>query len=167
MITPTLKLFNACTENELIRFTESGQTHWAVVGARGHERLMLLVLPLNSSRYCENILGEMDVLRPPYEATPLLSYGRDYSIHVNHAGDCDVGGRGTLIRTPGSYVITDKDHYICCRDDRVPNKIAYFDLESGAVRGEPGGLRAIFAKWELALSDEQPQTLLRVQASNP
>lgn len=56
MITPTLKLFNACTEGELIRFTESGQTHWAVVGARGHERLMLLVLPLNSSPYCENIL---------------------------------------------------------------------------------------------------------------
>jgi hypothetical protein len=86
------------------------QTHWAVVGARGHERLMLLVLPLNSPPYYENILGAMDVLRPPYEATPLLSYGRDYSIHVNHAADCDVGGRGTLIRTPGSYVITDKDH---------------------------------------------------------
>ena len=78
-----------------------------------------------------------------------------------------MGGRGTLIRTPGSYVITDKDHYICCRGDRVPNKIAYFDLETGAVRGEPGGLRAIFAEWELALSDEQSKTLLRVQASNP
>jgi len=74
---------------------------------------MLLVLPLNSPPYCENILGAMDVLRPPYEATLLLSYGRDYSIHVNHTGDCDVGGRCTLIRTLGSYVITDKDHYIC------------------------------------------------------
>ena len=49
MITPTLKFFNACTEGELIRFTEEGQTHWAVVGARGNERLMLLVLPLNLS----------------------------------------------------------------------------------------------------------------------
>ena len=68
MITPTLKLFNGCTEGELIRFTEGGQTHWAVVGARGRERLMLLVLPLNSPPYCENILGAMDVLRPPYEA---------------------------------------------------------------------------------------------------
>jgi hypothetical protein len=45
-------------------------------------------------------------------------------------------------------------HYIWCRDDRVPNKIGYFDLESGAVRGEPGGLRAVFAEWELALSDD-------------
>ncbi len=29
MITPTLKLFNARTEGELIRFTEGGQTHWS------------------------------------------------------------------------------------------------------------------------------------------
>ena len=49
-------------------------------------------------------------------------------------------------------MITDKNHYICCRDDRVPNKLAYFDLESGAVRAEPGGLRAILAEWELVLS---------------
>jgi hypothetical protein len=48
-----------------------------------------------------------------------------------------------------------------------PPYCAYFDLESGAVRSEPGGLRAIFAEWELTLSDEQPKTLLRVQASNP
>ena len=166
MITSILNLFNACIDGELIRFTEGGQTHWAIIGIRNHERLMLLVLPLNSPPYCENILGAMDVLRPPYEAAPLLSYGNDYSIHINHAGYCDVGGRGTLIRAPGSYVITERDRYICC-NDRVTSKIAYFDLESGAVGGEPGGLRAIFAEWELALRDEQPKTLLRVQASNP
>jgi hypothetical protein len=65
MITPILKFFNSCTEGELIRFTEAGQTHWAIVGARSDERLMLLVLPLNSPPYCENILGAMDLLRPP------------------------------------------------------------------------------------------------------
>jgi hypothetical protein len=167
MIGPTLKLFDACEQGELIRFTEGGQTHWAFVGDRGHERLMLLVLPLNSPPYCENILGEMDTLRPPYNVTTLLSYGKNYSIHVDHAGDCNVGGGGPLIRTPGAYVMTDEDQYICCRDDRVHSKTAYFDLKTGAVRDEPPGLRAAFAGWELALSDRPPTILLRVQASNP
>ena len=59
MITSILNLFNACIDGELIRFTEGGQTHWAIIGIRNHERLMLLVLPLKSPRYCENILGAM------------------------------------------------------------------------------------------------------------
>jgi len=170
MIKPTLKLFDRCTQGELIRFTEGSQTHWALVGDRGRGRLMLLVLPLNSAPYSENILGEtdeMDILRPPYEGTPLLSYGKDYSLRVDHAGDCKVGGGGVLMRAPGAYVITDEDNYICCRDDRVPTRTAYFDLKTGAVGGEPGGLRAVFAGWELALTDQPPTILLRVRASNP
>ena len=170
MIKPTLKLFDRATQGELIRFTEGGQTHWALVGDRGRGRLMLLVLLLNSSPYCENILSEMDemdVLRPPYEGTPLLSYGKDYSIRVDHAGDCNVGGSGAAMRSPGAYVMTDEDNYICCRDDHVPDKSAYFDLKTGAIRGQPGGLRAVFAGWELALTDQPPTILLRVQASNP
>ena len=73
MIKPTLKLFDRATQGELIRFTEGGQTHWTLVGDRGRGRLMLLVLPLNSSPYCENILSEMDemdVLRPPMRGHP-------------------------------------------------------------------------------------------------
>jgi len=167
MLRPTLKLFDACEQGELIRFTEEGQTHWALVGDRAREQLMLLVLPLNSPPYCENILGEMDTLRPPYNVTTLLSYGKDYSIGVDYAGNCNVGGGGALIRTPGAYVMTDKDHYVCCRDDRVPTKTAYFDLETGAVRGEPVGLRAAFAGWKLVLSDQPPTILLRIQANTP
>jgi hypothetical protein len=174
MIKPTLKLFDRCMQGELIRFTEGGQTHWALVGDRGRGRLMLLVLPLNSPPYCQNILNEilsdadeMDILRPPYEGTPLLSYGKDYSIRVDHAGDCNVGGSGAVMRSPGAYVMTDEDNFICCRDDRVATKTAYFDLKTGAVRGQPGGLRAVFAAWELALTAQPPTTLLRVQASNP
>jgi hypothetical protein len=170
MIRPTLKLFDRATQGELIRFTEGRQTHWALVGDRGRGRLMLLVLPLNSAPYCENILStmdEMDVLRPPYEGTPLLSYGKDYSIRVDHAGDCNVGGGATVMRSPGAYVMTDEDNYICCRDDRVLTKSAYFDLKTGAVRGEPSGLQAVFAGWELVLTDQPLTILLRVQASNP
>lgn len=174
MIKPTLKFFDRCTQGELIRFTEGGQTHWALVGDRGRGRLMLLVLPLNGVPYCENILNEilsdmneMDLLRPPYEGTPLLSYGKDYSISVNHAGDCNVVGNGTVMPSPGAYVMTDEDHYICCRNDRVPTKTAYFDLKTGAVRNELSGLRAVFARWELALTDQPPTMLLRIQASNP
>ena len=107
MIKPTLKLFDRATQGELIRFTEGGQTHWALVGDRGRGRLMLLVLPLNSAPYCQNILNEilsdadeMDILRPPYEGTPLLSYGKDYSIRVDHAGDCNLGGSGAVMRWP-------------------------------------------------------------------
>jgi hypothetical protein len=124
MIRPTLKLFGACDQGELIRFTEEGQTHWALVGDHGREQLMLLVLPLNSPPYCENILGEIDTLRPPYNVTTILSYGKGYSIHVDHAGDCNVGGGGALTRTPGAHLV---DHLLQTRAD-LPRNLAYNNM---------------------------------------
>ncbi len=162
---PTLKPFDACASGDLVRFTDRGQTHWALVGDRGREQFMLLVLPSNSPPYCENIAPQMDTIRPPYEAAPALCYGNDYLIRVDHAGDCDVGGNGALARTPGAYLLTETDDYICCSDERAPNKTAYFDVKTGNVRSEPKGLRAVFARWELLLSGEPATTLLRVQAN--
>ncbi len=162
---PTLKRFDACASGDLVRFTDHGQTHWALVGDRERERFMLLVLPSNSPPYCENIAAQMDTIRPPYEGAPALCYGKDYLIRVDHAGDCDVGGGGALTRTPGAYLLTETDDYICCRDNGIPNKTAYFDVKTGSVRSEPMALRAVFARWELVLSEEPPTTLLRVQAN--
>ncbi len=121
MIRPRLKVFDSCERGELVRFTEDGQTHWALVGDRGNERFMLLVLPSNSPPYCENISGQMNIIRRPYEGMPVLSYGKNYSFRVDHGGDCDVGG-SVLARRPGAYLITENDDYICCKDDRVQNK---------------------------------------------
>jgi Phosphoenolpyruvate-dependent sugar phosphotransferase system, EIIA 2 len=79
---------------ELSRREELGSTGIGDGIAMPHARFRQ---PSNSAGYCENILGEMDILRPPCEGTPLLSRGRDYSLRVA-AGDCNVGGGGALMR---------------------------------------------------------------------
>jgi len=169
MISPRLKRILDCKARELVRFTDQHGTQWALVGDRGNERLMLLVLPLDSTPYCENIMGPMDILRAPFEGTLVLSYGMNYSISLDHAGDCEIGGIGELIKAHGAYVMTAKDDSICCRDARYQNKTAtaYYDLTTGAVRGQPGSEHAVFARWELALTDEPPTRLLLVRANKP
>jgi hypothetical protein len=166
MIRPTLKRIIACKASELVRFTDQNGTHWALVGQRGNELLMLLVLQAEDLPYCVNIMRPMDILEPPFQNTPVLSYGIDYSIRIDHAGDCAVGGAGGLIKVPGAYVMTaQEDEYICCADTRMQGRAGYFDVKTGHVRSEPGSERAVFARWELALNDQPPISLLQVQAN--
>jgi hypothetical protein len=169
MIRPTLRPIITCKASELIRFTDQDGTHWALVGQRSHELLMLLVFEAGGSPYCVNIMRPMDILPPPFEKTPVLSYGSygtGYSIRIDHAGDCEVGGAGGLINVPGAYVMTAQDdEYVCCRDTRMRDQAGYYDVKTGHVRGEPGSERAVFARWELVLNDEPSIRLLQVQAN--
>jgi hypothetical protein len=167
MIRPTLKFITACKALELIRFTDQHGTFWALVGERNKELLMLLVLRMNGWPDCENVMGQMDIPRSPFEKVPVLSYGSNYSIRVDHAGECEIGGIGKLISAPGAYVMTSQDQFICCRDTRISLRPAYYDLKTGNVRGEPGSERAVFAHWELPLisEGEPPTRLFQVHAS--
>ena len=166
MIRPTLRRIVACKPSELIRFTDQNGTLWAVVGQHGSELLMLFVFQADGLPCCINIMGPMNIPRPPFENTPILSYGTDYSIRLDHAGECEVGVVGGLINLPGAYVITEDDEYVCCMDARRRGQPpAYFDVKTGHVGREPGSERAVFAQWELALNDEPPIRLLRVHAN--
>jgi hypothetical protein len=166
MIRPTLKRVVACKASELVRFTDQNGTHWALVGQRGNGLLMLLVLQAEGLPYCVNIMRPMDILEPPFQNTPVLSYGIDYLIRIDHAGECEVGGAGGFINIPGAYVMTaQEDEYICCADTRMQGRAGYFDVKTGNVRSEPGSQRAVFARWELVLNDEPPIRVLQVQAN--
>jgi hypothetical protein len=165
---PTFKYFDACEPTELVRFTGApGTTLWALVGIRGNEMLMLLLFPSDGPPYCENIMGHMDILKAPYEGKLVLSYGTNYSIRPDHGAACEVGGDGDLVRDPGSYIMTAKDEFICCRYDRGTNKLGYFDLKTGRVMGEPGNERAVFGHWKLALTskDQPPITVFEGYAN--
>jgi hypothetical protein len=163
MIRPTFKFLNKCKAPELVRFTDRLRTHWALVGEHGNE--MLLLLSLNNPPYCTNAMGPMNTLQQPFDTTPVLSYGTNYAIRVDHAGDCEIGGIGKLISAHGSYAMTANDDFICCKDNRRGGAASYYDLKTGNVRGEPGSERAVFARWELALKDEPPTVLLQMQAN--
>ena len=164
MTRPTFKFLNTCKALELVRFTDQHGTHWALVGERGNE--MLLLLFLNNPPYCANAMGPMDNLQQPFDRTPVLSYGTNYTIRVDHAGDCEVGMIGKLISAHGSYVMTANDDFICCKDNRRSGGAAsYYDLKTGNVRSEPGGERAVFARWELAFKGEPLTVLLQVQVN--
>ncbi len=164
----TFKHFDQCQPNELVRFSDDRGTYWAVVGDRGRERLMLVVFPLNNAPYCMNIMGQMDILVPRYEATVVLSYGTQYDIRIDHAGDCEIGGAGKLINAPGAYVLTEEERFICCKWDAVATKIAYYNTTAGKVTSEPGSQRAVFAGWELIWTESDggpPVVLFRVRAN--
>ena len=165
----TFKFLDACRPCELVRFTGEQGTQWALAGARGNAMLMLLVFPLGGPPFCENIMGDLDILLRPYEQTLVLSYGTNHSIRPDHAAACEIGDGGNLVRDPGSYVITAKDEFICCRYDRAPTKIGYFDLKTGRVMGEPGSERAVFGRWEMDLTskekDEPPIPVFQVHAN--
>jgi hypothetical protein len=165
----TFKFLDACRPCELVRFTGEQGTQWALAGAHGNAMLMLLIFPLGGPPFCENIMGDLNTLLRPYEQTLVLSYGTNYSIRPDHAAACEIGDGGNLVRDPGSYVITAKDEFICCRYDRAPTKIGYFDLKTGRVMGEPGGERAVFGRWEMDLKskekDEPPIPVFQVHAN--
>jgi hypothetical protein len=144
-----------------VQISEAG----SLVGERGNELLMLLVLSLNNPPYCINAMGHMDILQQPFDRTPVLSYGTNYTTRVDHAGDCESGGIGNFISAHGSYVMTANDDFICCKDNRKGGAASYYDLKTGNVRSEPGSERAVFARWELALKDEPPTVLFQVQAN--
>jgi hypothetical protein len=164
----TLRYFEECAPGELVRFSDQHGTHLAFVGDRGNERLNILVLPLKGVPYGTNIMGHKDILRKPFEGAVALSYGTQYAAQIDHTGDCDVGDVGKLISTPGSYVLTGEDEFICCRFDDVPTKVAYYNLRTGKVTPEPGSKRAVFAGWDLiwsASNDQPPAILFQVRAS--
>ena len=169
MIRPAFKFISQCQACELVRYTDEEMTHWALVGERDDGLLMLLVIPSNGTLRCENVMGPMDHPLAVFERNPVLTYGREYSIVVDHAGHCEIGGTGELIRAPGAYVMGAENDSLCCRDGRNPSKPGYYDLDTGRVRSEPGGVRAAFARWELALSPEgaPPTRLLVGQANKP
>jgi hypothetical protein len=165
MIRPTLKPVTSCKPVELIRFTAEEKTHWALVGEHRNMMLNLLVLPLNESPYCVDIMGHTEILRPPFDKTSVLSYGTDYSISLPVDGLCHVGGTSKLTNVAGSYVLTAQDEYICCMDERLQGGIGYFDLKTGYVAGELGGQHAAFASCELALTGDPPTKLFQVSAN--
>jgi hypothetical protein len=164
MIRPTLKFIADSKAPELIRFTNQSGTYWALVGQRGNEMMMLLVFQAEGPR-CENIMGPMNILIRPFENTPVLSYGIDYSIQVDHAGECQVGDAGALINQPGAYIIAKDTEYVCCKDARRQNQPSFFEVKTGIVRSEPESQRAAFAQWELALSGEPLVRLLQLNAT--
>jgi len=167
MTAPAFKDFEACKPGELVRFSDKDGTHWALVGARGNERLLLLVLPRDREPYCMNLMGQMEIMKGAYGTAVVLSYGAGYSIEVDHAGNCEVGDGGTLVGTPGAYVLTVSDELICCKYEDHPSKKAYFNLKSGNVQSEPGSKRAVFAGWNLELAGSmtsQPTVLFQMHA---
>ena len=160
--------FEKCKPKELVRFSDRTGTHWALVGDRGNARLMLLVLSSGKDGpHCINIMGPMDMVRHPYENAVVLSYGTEYSAHIDHAGHCEVGGEGKLIGARGSLVLMETDRLICCRYDDAAPKKGYYSLGTGKIHSELGGARAVFADWELVWfksKDEKPIKLLQAHA---
>jgi hypothetical protein len=159
---PTFKFFATCKERELVRFSNKSGTVWAIVGPHRNGRRMLLMLPLDGAPCCENIMGETDALRAPYDTMAVVSYGTGYTVGRDDAGDCEIGIGGKLIGSHGSLAITAEGDFVCCKNERAPRQTEYFDLGTGDVRGEPKSRRAVFARWELVLADADGGPPLRV-----
>jgi hypothetical protein len=143
-VAETFKYLVECNPLELVRVKINAETHLAIVGAKqGRGFQPLAVLSTIDSPWLINLLtnGRID---GDFDAYQVLAYG-DYAVEPDHSQKCDVG-EGSLLKSPGSIVVTEDDRLLTVRNDK---RIGYLSLTTGLLRGELGGSFAAFAKWYL------------------
>jgi hypothetical protein len=145
----TLNSLDRCGPGHLIRINLNDRTEWAIVGkSNSRQMLPVLVLTGESAPYFLNVVNEIEELRQEYER-PVLSYGHSYTLNPDHIGPCDVNS-GPLFELNGVLIVADSARVIRA-PFRGEKRLAYYDIDSGQVGGEPGGARAAFGRWLLRL----------------
>jgi hypothetical protein len=141
-VAETFKYLSDCKPLELVRVKINAQALFAIVGAKGGQSYQpLVVLSATDAPWVINLLpqGRID---GDFDAFQVLAYG-DYAIEPDHSQKCEVG-EGGLFTAAGSVVVTEDDRWLTVR---MESHIGYLSLTTGALRSEPGGGRAAFAKW--------------------
>ena len=145
-----------CKPGELLRVKINDAAEFALLGAKeslSHSFQPLVVLKENVPPFAFNLLGSghMDGDFDTYAA---LSYGK-FEITPEHTGRCEIGN-GPLFTKAGSLILSDgaKSSVVQAKGGK---SLRYFDLATGALRGEPGRSKAAaFKSWSLWHGDLAP-----------
>ena len=91
-----------------------------------------------------------------FESHPVLNYGNKFELSPDHLGECQIGD-SRLFSTKGSFVLANNDRYLVVGRHKQ-SSTHYFDLSTGEVRSQPGGMLASFKDWTLRISGIGPDT---------
>ena len=142
-----LTYLDKCQTGDLIRFRdETDTTRWAIVGKRSNDFHPIAVLSGEGAPFIVSAMingHTIDV----FDTYPVLNYGKEFELHPTHAGEAQIGD-APLLRTKGSLVFADQEKYLVS-GVHLQSGVRYFDLKSGDVRGQPGGMIASFKTWSL------------------
>jgi hypothetical protein len=144
-----LKTLDSCKPGDLIRIKLGEPVEWAFVGKKVSPGMFpILVLTGKAEPYFLNVVNDMDALKQAYEL-PVIFYGRAYAVEPDHIGPCQID-TGPLFGN-GSIIIAQAERVIRADFENQKARAMFYRIDSGEVRGEPGGARAAFAKWKLWL----------------
>jgi len=147
-MSPELKFLAKCKPRELVRVKVEDAGQWALVGKPDRQYWPIILLSGCQSPLAINVL-EGGSVSGDFETYAVLSFGTTHTLRPNYTARCELGV-GQLFKKPGAFILSETDEYLIVTE---ANRQRWFDLRTGAVRGEPGGKLAAFASWELRVED--------------
>lgn len=157
-----LAYLDDCKSGDLMRFRDDADiTHWAIVGRRANGLHPIAVLSGENAPFIVNATEHGHTI-DIFDTFPVLNYGNEFELRPSHEDEMQIGD-SPLLRTKGALVITDHDKCLVS-GIHGQSEIRYFSLNTGDVRGKPGGMIATFKIWSLVhpvFAPHQSITLLK------
>jgi hypothetical protein len=141
------KPLDACEPGELIRTAAWGSHRLALVAMDAARKQRLLVF-LSGDK--EPILG----FTTARSERTVLSYGREWSIEVDHSTLMEIGARGQLWGKNGTLVLLDSSWFLYAEPCSPGHHWSgHFDLATGLMIKDdlPQSDAVVFGKWNLYL----------------
>jgi hypothetical protein len=142
---PKFGYLDKCDPGELARMKVGDVSAWAIVCARQSAFAHAVVLlggkegARSRNIRSEGRISDFDI--------PVLRYGKNYDIEVDHSGPV-VLVAGETKKSPGRVLQANEDLYLIASMEE--GGMDYILMGKGSVHSEPGGARALFSRWALS-----------------